>query len=173
MADAVRSAWLALVGALLDEGPLVLLVDGLQLVDPASVRLLDAALQQYASEPLLVVASAREHEGASLLAIFRSGHPEALVLKPLRDAAALKLVRAVNPELTREAARTVVERAAGNPLRLAEFARLGAQASPESTLGGDRGAPRRRGAGGAPRAARGEHLRRLVSRRGCRRGARR
>ncbi len=135
MADAVRSAWLALVGALLDEGPLVLLIDGLQLVDPASVRLLDAALLEYASEPLLVVASAREHEAASLLAIFRSGHPEALVLKPLRHASALKLVQAVNPELTPEAAGNVARRAAGNPLRLAEFARLGAQASPESALG--------------------------------------
>ena len=135
MADAVRSAWLALVGALLDGGPLVLVVDGLQLADPASVRLLDAALQQYASEPLLVVATARADEGASLLAIFRSGHPEPLTLKALHAPSALKLVRAVNPQLTPEAAKQVSRRAAGNPLRLAEFARLGAEASPASALG--------------------------------------
>jgi hypothetical protein len=134
MADAVRSAWLALVGRLLDRGPLVLVVDGLQLSDPASARLLDAALEQYRLEPLLVIGTARADEGASLLAIFRSGNPEPLVLKPLRTNAALKLVRAVNEELLPEAANEVVERAAGNPLRLAEFARLGGQATPESAL---------------------------------------
>jgi tetratricopeptide (TPR) repeat protein len=135
MADAFRGAWLTFVDTELQRGPLLLAVEDLHWSDPASIRLVDAALEEFADRPLLVVATARPDEAASAIAIFDARDPERIALRPLRPNAAAELVRAVAGEVSPEGVSRVVARSDGNPLRLVELARLGGDATAESARG--------------------------------------
>ena len=125
MADAFRSAWLAFVEGLLKLGPLLLLVEDLHYADVASVRLIDAALEQLPEQSLFVIGAARPEEAVDALAVLASRDPERITLRPLRAAVAAELVRAAAGEASAETVARVVERGGGNPLRLLELARLG------------------------------------------------
>ncbi|WP_026910765.1 helix-turn-helix transcriptional regulator [Patulibacter minatonensis] len=114
---AVSAAFLALLGAVADEGPTLLVVDDAQWLDEAS------------REALLFVCPRLEAEGVGVLIATRDGLPadrrfdrpglERLMLGGLDDAAA----RAVAGTLAPAVLTSVLEAAAGNPLALRELPR--------------------------------------------------
>jgi hypothetical protein len=130
MADAFRNAWLGFVDGLLLTAPLLLLVENLHHADLASLRLIDAALEQFAERSLLVVGTARSEGSADTLGLFASRDPERITLRPLRPAVATELVRAAAADASPETVARIVERGAGNPLYLLELARQGEQHVP-------------------------------------------
>jgi tetratricopeptide (TPR) repeat protein len=135
-ADAFRVAWLAFVESALRDGPLLLAIDDLHFADLASALLLDAALGEFHDKPLLVVATARPDEASRVLPVFDARSPERVVLGPLRAHIAGELARAIMAEATPDAVARVVARAAGNPVRIAEFSRLlPGDPTPDSALG--------------------------------------
>ncbi len=125
MADAFHNAWLALVDAKLAAGPVFVAIDDLHEADPASVRLLDAALEAFAGRSLLVLATARVDEATESFAAFASRDAERVVLKPLRANVAIEMLRSIVPDATSAELERIVAEVGGNPMRLLELARLG------------------------------------------------
>lgn len=141
MADAMREAWIEWLRALTGEAPLVIIVDDLQWADAASVRLLDAALDELAERPLLVVGSARPEIASTMPELWKQRSLQVIHLGPLAARAARALVEgtlgaAAQPSIVE----AIVERAAGHPFFLEELVRAvslgrGADALPTSVLG--------------------------------------
>ncbi|HSY22638.1 MAG TPA: protein kinase [Polyangiaceae bacterium] len=127
MADALHSGWLAFVEARLRSGPLVLAIEDLHYTDPASLRMLAAALEAFAESPLFVIATARPEEAESALAVFDIHDPERVALKPLRANVAATVVHSLLRDASPEVVDRIVSRADGNPLRLIELARVGSE----------------------------------------------
>lgn len=90
-----------------------------------SIRLIDAALDQFPERSLLVIGTARPEGATDTLGILGARDPERITLRPLRTPVAAELVRAVAPEASPETVARIVERGAGNPLHLLELARQG------------------------------------------------
>lgn len=125
VADAYRHAWLSLIESTARERPLALVLEDLHFADPASIALVDAALEACAELPLAVIATLRPSDGQAALRALERRAPEVVELRPLRRNVALDLVRHYLPDAEDDVAGRIVELAEGNPLRVAELARLG------------------------------------------------
>jgi tetratricopeptide (TPR) repeat protein len=130
MADGYRNAWLSFVETALEAGPLVAVVEDLHLADLASIRLLDVTVEQFPESAVLIVASARLDEASEVLGIFHGHEPERIHLKALRRRAAGSVVRSVLTDAEQTVVDRVIERAAGNPLGLAELSRISLNSGP-------------------------------------------
>ncbi len=113
------------------EGPVLVVLDDVHWTDAGSLRLLGFVERVLAHRPLLVLAAWRDHEsgdpGLAELADGLAARAERIALAGLDPEAVGLLVRAESGvELAAEQARQVCERSGGNPLFVAELARLAA-----------------------------------------------
>jgi DNA-binding CsgD family transcriptional regulator len=121
-----------------------LLIDDLQWVDDLSLGLVLYLLKN-SREPMLVLAASRPGTAASsfLEAVRKAGvDPSVLEVVPLDEAHGVDLAMSLKPALSREAARSIWERAGGLPYWLIALSGDREQASSEDLLGS-----RLRGAG--------------------------
>lgn len=125
IADQLRLAWLSFLEVELRAKPVVLVIEDLHLADAASVRLLGAALAEFAERALFVLATARLDEAPQLEPLAKH-EPERIVLKPLRPNVAADLVRSHLGNADAELVERLVARAHGVPHRLASLARAAA-----------------------------------------------
>lgn len=115
-----------------DDGPLLVVLDDLHWTDAGSLRLLGFVERVLAHRPLLVVVAWRDHEpggdpSLAGLAEDLAVRAERIALAGLDTEAVGQLVRAESGvELGLAEARQVRERSGGNPLFVAELARLAA-----------------------------------------------
>lgn len=110
------------------DNPLVVVIDDLQWVDGASIRVLAFVAAAVRTAPCLLVGTYRANEVPrdTLAELARVG--STLAIPRLPDAAAVELLRtAVGSDLTPAAAEAVVARSGGNPLFVWEFGQLMAQ----------------------------------------------
>ena len=120
----------AAIGALCDEGPLVLVLDDLHWTDAGSLRALEHVQRALVGRHLLVAAGWRTHELTPDDEVAERGHALAsradtvdlAGLSP--DAVAAVVADVVGEELDGATAREVARRTAGNPLFVRELARL-------------------------------------------------
>ncbi|TDW21927.1 regulatory LuxR family protein [Kribbella kalugense] len=110
------TAVLALLTDAAAEQPLLMIVDDLGLIDPASASVLGFAARRFGSDPIALLSAARF--GASGLRL-----PELLV-GPLDAAAAETLLDSHWPALAPAVRRRMLDEAAGNPLALQELPTL-------------------------------------------------
>jgi tetratricopeptide (TPR) repeat protein len=122
----------AVLDGLAAEFPVVLLLDDLHWADPGSLHLLRFLLPGLASRPVLVVGGWRDHEVApgsdrDVLAAEIAAAGESWPLSGLAPGDVTALVAATGGQrIGADEAATVVARTAGNPLFVAEMARLAA-----------------------------------------------
>lgn len=141
MADALRGAWTAWLGAMTRRATVLVLLEDVHWADDASLRLMDAASQELAEHRLFVLATARPEGCAPFADRFRSRGLVELRLPPLSAASAERLVRgALGASLPSDLAETIVRRAGGHPFHLEELVRAvadghGPDALPDSVLG--------------------------------------
>jgi DNA-binding CsgD family transcriptional regulator len=122
---AVSRAFLAAVRVLAHECPLLVAIDDVQWLDPASRRVLAYTLRRLGAERVGVFATLRGAETQDPLQLrtaFGEGSRE-LVLKPLSPGAISHLVRSRVGGLTRALLVRLYEASAGNPMFALEFAR--------------------------------------------------
>jgi hypothetical protein len=127
MADEVRRAFADLVRAASAARPVVLHLEDLHWGDPATVRLVDAALRAARDRPLYVLALARP-EGEALAAPWADRGMHHLRLRPLPARASERLVRAVLGDGADDATvARLVARADGHAFYLEELIRAAAE----------------------------------------------
>jgi hypothetical protein len=127
-------AVLTLLSVLAEDGPVLVLIDDGQWVDPASVDALAFAARRLESERVALLVAAR---GAAPPVGFERGYPE-LRLEPLGTVDAARLLDAQPDPPHGRAREQVLGQAAGNPMALIELARVIAAdpaASPTATPG--------------------------------------
>jgi DNA-binding CsgD family transcriptional regulator len=100
--------------------PLLCVVDDAQWLDAASADALLFAARRLTERPVGFLFAVREGTASA----FDAGWLPAMVLSPLREAAARDLVAKLAPGLASGALDSVVAAAHGNPLALVEFARM-------------------------------------------------
>jgi DNA-binding CsgD family transcriptional regulator len=113
-------AVLTLLSLLAQDGPVLVLIDDGQWVDPASVDALAFAARRLESERLVLLVAAR---GEAPPAGFERGYPE-LRLEPLGTLDAARLLDALPDPPHGRAREQVLGQAAGNPMALIELARV-------------------------------------------------
>jgi DNA-binding CsgD family transcriptional regulator len=113
-------AVLTLLSLLAEDGPLLVLIDDGQWVDPASVDALAFAARRLDSERLALLLAAR---GAAPPAGFERGYPE-LRLEPLSTQDAARLLDAQPYPPHGRAREQVLGQAAGNPMAIIELAKV-------------------------------------------------
>ncbi len=135
MAEQVRRAWIELLRAECEAGPVVLVAEDLHWADPPSMTYLEAALRELAGLPLLVVATARP-EVDDLFARPFAGHAlHEVRLRELGARGSERLVRAVlGADTDATTVARVVATGGGNAFYLEELCRAVA-------LGAEGGAP--------------------------------
>jgi class 3 adenylate cyclase/tetratricopeptide (TPR) repeat protein len=134
-AEQIAQAWARVVTAAARDEPVLLVIEDLYHAAPVFVEVLDATTELLASSPVLVLTTTRPSDGpvAPRGAI-------TLPLGPLADEETRALLGAVlvDAGASDEERRTVLERAAGNPLFAIEFARMlveGGSGAPLSVQG--------------------------------------
>ena len=105
------------------DAPLVVAVDDAQWLDPTSLQVLTFLAHRVGATPVSLLLAARADPPPAEL----RGLPS-VPLAPLGEASARLLVAEVAPGLAEPAVRTLLGRAAGNPLALVELARSGPDA---------------------------------------------
>lgn len=137
MADRTRGAWRQLMAREAASSELMIVVEDLHWADITSIKLLELALRDLHARPLLIVAT-RRTEATKLPSELWVGLGDELVLAPLSDRAAERLVRsALGERSPPELVQRIIDRAAGNPLYLEELVRAsatGSDALPDSVL---------------------------------------
>jgi DNA-binding CsgD family transcriptional regulator len=113
-------AVLTLLSVLAEDGPVLVLIDDGQWVDPASVDALAFAARRLESERVALLVAAR---GAAPPVGFERGYPE-LRLEPLGTVDAARLLDAQPDPPHGRAREQVLGQAAGNPMALIELARV-------------------------------------------------
>ena len=137
---AVAAAFLGCVRVLADAGPVLIAVDDIQWLDPASGRVLEFACRRLEAEPVGVLAAVRiapdETEPDELARAFGGDRVEHLPLGPLTVAGLYELVRVhLDLELSRPALLAVHELSEGNPFFALELVRALQRAGPELVPG--------------------------------------
>jgi eukaryotic-like serine/threonine-protein kinase len=123
MADHTTQAWLDFVRAEAAVRPVLLALDDLQWSDALTVTLVDAALRDLGSSPLMVLALARP-EVQELFPDLWAPRLAVLPLGPLGPAVSARFVRSVlGDRIGDEGVQRIVSRAAGNALYLEELIR--------------------------------------------------
>ncbi|NSC25560.1 AAA family ATPase [Streptomyces albus subsp. chlorinus] len=112
-------AVLSLLSALGDRRPALLVLDDAQWCDRASLEALSFAARRLEGEPVTMLIAARD--GGHIAGFDR--HTPTLVLEPLDDAAANRLLDQQPRSPTGHTRRRVLDQAGGNPLALVELAR--------------------------------------------------
>jgi DNA-binding CsgD family transcriptional regulator len=105
------------------DGRVLVVVDDAQWLDPTSLQVLTFVAHRAAGTPVSLLFASRAQRPPTELRDL-----PAVRLGPLADEAARALVAEVAPDLTAPAVRTLLARAAGNPLALTELARAGPDA---------------------------------------------
>jgi DNA-binding CsgD family transcriptional regulator/tetratricopeptide (TPR) repeat protein len=124
---AVSRGFLAALRALAHETPLLLAIDDVQWLDPASRRVLTFALRRLGNERVGVFATLRggaeTRDPLDLRTAFAEGRFREFVLGPLSRGAISHLVRSRVGGLTRALLVRLYDASAGNPMFALEFAR--------------------------------------------------
>lgn len=115
----VALAALQLIGEAAAQRPIVLIVDDLHWLDPASAGALSFLARRIGKDAVFVLTATRARQGD---AAERAGLPD-LVVDPLPDAAAAELLQAQAPALTTTVRQRLLTQASGNPLALTELPR--------------------------------------------------
>jgi eukaryotic-like serine/threonine-protein kinase len=141
MADALREAWTDWLRALSSRRPVLVVLEDVHWFDLPSVRLIDAALEALADQPLFVLATARPEVRAAFPELWQRRGLQELHLGPLTSRAAHAMVReALGDDVDEATVRSLVERAGGHPFHIEELVRAvasgrGAESLPDSVLG--------------------------------------
>ncbi|WP_437299297.1 serine/threonine-protein kinase [Sorangium sp. So ce426] len=139
MADQVRRAWLTFLEAECRAGPVLLLLEDLHWGDLPTVQLVDAALGQLRSRPLLVLGLGRPDVDEVFPGLWAERGATAMRLGALPALACERLVRAVlGEQAPAEQVEGLVRRAAGHPFLLEEMLRVAAEGA-EGAEGRDAG----------------------------------
>jgi len=138
MGDQKRLAWEALLGAELQRGPVVIVLEDLHLGDLPTVAAIDAALRTFGAMPLMVLALARPEIHERIEGLFAERDLIELQLHPLTRSASEKLARAVlGDAVGSETLEQIITHAQGNPLHLEELLRAvadGTETLPDTLL---------------------------------------
>ncbi|MDC0684946.1 protein kinase domain-containing protein [Sorangium atrum] len=139
MADQVRRAWLTFLEAECRAGPVLLVLEDLHWGDLPTVQLVDAALGQLRSSPLLVLGLGRPDVDEVFPGLWAERGATAMRLGALPALACERLVRAALGEQAPAAqVERLVRRAAGHPFLLEEMLRVAAEGA-EGAEGRDAG----------------------------------
>ncbi len=127
LGDQIRRAFVDLLRAESDAGPLVFLLEDAHWADAPSVKLLDAALRELCDQPLLVVAFARPEIHDLFPRLWADRGALEIRLGELGRRTADKLVRDALPGAADATVAGIVDRAAGNAFYLEELIRAVAE----------------------------------------------
>ncbi|HWO17829.1 MAG TPA: protein kinase [Kofleriaceae bacterium] len=128
MNEQMRAAFVAFLGAELEAGPVVLVLEDLHWGDLPTVQFLDAALRELRDRPLLVLALARPEIHDLFPKLWADRTVVRLALKQLGKKASEQLVRHVlGDDLDRELVDRVVQLSEGNAFYLEELIRAAAE----------------------------------------------
>lgn len=119
-----RAHLFSYLGALLAESPIVLLLEDVHWADAESLTLVEALVEHFGDEPILVVAATRPHADDGRSLVLSSTDPQLVELGPLTDDDARALVREILQRVAtipESIVDLVVGRAEGNPFYLEEF----------------------------------------------------
>jgi DNA-binding CsgD family transcriptional regulator len=120
-------AVLGRLGALAEDGALVIAIDDLQWVDAVSGRALRFALRRLGSEPVGLIATARSgsdrYEVAPTIDAFPPGRAQVVEVPPLDLDALRKVLDPIVSSISRRLLRRIHEIAGGNPMYAIELAR--------------------------------------------------
>lgn len=108
-------ALLGLLRSMACERPLLMVVDDLQWIDPASSQLLDFFSRRVRQEPIGMIGTAEQHNRST------SSTAQVLELEPLSAVDAKRLLENRYPDLTVALRRRILLEARGNPLVLSEL----------------------------------------------------
>ncbi len=134
MGDQLRAAWEDFLVASCAAHPLVLVVENLQWADGASLSLLDRALRNFGDRPWMVLGLGRPEIAEAHPKLWAERGVREVVLGPLKERPAERLVRAVLGAATPdERVRSLVARAAGNAYFLEELLRAEAEGQGDQT----------------------------------------
>jgi tetratricopeptide (TPR) repeat protein len=136
MNEAIQRAFLAWAAIRCRQRALVVLLDDVQWVDRASLKLVEQLLARRGDDPLMVVALGRRDVSNSLSSLWEDYHPQHVRLTPLTRNVAARLVTnlmrvhgaTIDPALVAFA----VEKGSGNPLHLEELVRHAVRCGPAS-----------------------------------------
>ena len=132
MNEQIQRAFLDLLAAECAHTPVLLVLEDLHWGDPATVKLVDAALVERRELPFFVLALARPEVVEVFPRLWEGRIVHRVRLGGLRDGAAGELVKAVlGPEVPAASVKRIVEQAAGNALFLEELIRAAADGKPE------------------------------------------
>ncbi|MDI1483821.1 serine/threonine-protein kinase [Polyangium sp. y55x31] len=132
MNEQIQRAFLDLLTAECAEHPVLLVLEDLHWGDPATVKLVDAALVERRELPFFVLALARPELVEVFPKLWQGRIVHRVRLGGLHDSAAGELVTAVlGPEVPAASVKRVVEQAAGNALFLEELIRAAAEGKAE------------------------------------------
>ncbi len=140
MADAIKTAVVAWLRAATSQRPVVLCVDDFHHGDSPSRDLLEHALRQLESAPLLVIAVARPELEQTFPGLFTDSQADVLRLTKLTKSASLRLARALSEGVLErglapppeDVVDTIVERADGNAFFLEELLRAAVETPHEA-----------------------------------------
>jgi serine/threonine protein kinase/tetratricopeptide (TPR) repeat protein len=128
LGDEIRRAWLDFIDAECAAQPVVLVLEDLHWADPSSIKLVDSALRNSASRPLLVLGSGRRELETQFPSLFSGNGGQHLRVLELTRAASERLAREVlGQQADADSVARLVERAAGNPFYLEELIRAAAE----------------------------------------------
>ncbi|WP_282425009.1 serine/threonine-protein kinase [Polyangium sp. 15x6] len=132
MNEQIQRAFLDLLTAECAEHPVLLVLEDLHWGDPATVKLVDAALVERRELPFFVLALARPEIVEVFPRLWKGRIVHRVRLGGLHDSAAGELVTAVlGPDVPAASLERVVEQAAGNALFLEELIRAAAEGKAE------------------------------------------
>ncbi|HEY8076314.1 MAG TPA: protein kinase, partial [Labilithrix sp.] len=134
MADALRDAWTAWLGARAAKAQVVVVVEDVHWADAASLRLMQAAMTSLADKPVFLLATSRPEGVPSFAEKFRSAGLVEIALAPLSPVSAERLVRRALGDISAERVQTLVRRSGGHPFLLEELVRAVADGRGEDAL---------------------------------------
>ena len=117
-------AVLGVLGVLAEDGPVVLLADDVQWLDPSTVEVLSFIARRLDADPVVIFMAARAGHDTPLL----QASLETIDLDPLGEVDARRLLDEASPGLSPEVRRRILREAAGNPLALLELPKAVARA---------------------------------------------
>lgn len=140
MANEVRRAFEDFMEAIVDRGPVCLVLEDLHWADVTSVRFLDRMLDTLRERPLAVIAFARPDVHEAYPRIFAERNVDEIRLGELGRKAAERLIKhAMSDQVDAATVTKIVDRAAGNAFFLEEMIRAVAERRgdtlPETVLG--------------------------------------
>ncbi len=132
MGAQLQRAFEAFLRAELRAGPVLIAIEDLHWSDPATVRLLDAALRTFADRPLMVLALARPEVRATFPELWSSCGVIEIGLSPLpKKSIARFIANALGDDFDPGRAQQIGERSQGNAFYLEELCRAAAEGRDE------------------------------------------